>query len=513
VVDITDIPDFLDGSDNPLPGQRPVPDAPTTVDPVPVVLVTAKLDKAYRNRAFNSDAVDDFITAEITAGRAYVTTAERWNPWSDLQLPLDFATGVAFNYARFTLGGRSWYAFLDAQYLNLTDTLFLTTEDAWTTYNPSVGFSTVIRAHVAVAAAADAGSVAEAWSYCQEPEGFEPGELISYGGFTHDPLGNAAVLVVSATDLTANPFVAVDADVIDTMEDTVTNPQANGTVTAEAPTLGPETFNYVVGNSAYDDLFYYPYAESAGLSGGAMMRPFTTGASPSMIDGLAAEGGAFVYDSVLAYVEHMALLGHVPWIAEGIVRAVEIPGGDGGSGSGVPLTPWDHVQDVSGSAAYHSTLSTAESTDTVLTTDFRALLPSEHTTFVKLETAPYTMIQIGSRTGSTEDYAPQGFSNAPEIRLHTEGAYYPHADVVSWLTDANYGAAQNDPIESPLATDLPHFIVGRDAVYASGAAGIAAERAQAIYDELLSEQKTLVDAIMTRSSTYTATQYAIAEAV
>jgi hypothetical protein len=491
---------------------------------VTITLVNAPVDPDHLNVGLGKAAYDTFIDAQVAAtvdpstpgGDAWVLPdVLLYDPEHDLVGDIDFETAIRlYNYGRIdTPSGRSWYVFYTPVYTNPDATTFRADLDEFPSFDWELGYSQVERSHAAAAAASNAANLPTAWTYCMEPEPFTTAELISYGGYEHDPLGDAAVLVVSATDLRADPFVAVDSDVVDTMQDIITNPQATGTVVADDPAGGSLSLNYNVGNGTYDDLFYYPYAAGAGIGGGQMYRPFATGASPSMIDGIAAEGGAFVYDSVLAYVEHMALLAHAPWIAEGIARAVPIPGGSGGSGAGAALTPWDHVESTAGSAVYHSTLGTATSDDTVLTSDFRENLPGSYATWVKLTSAPFTEIQIGNRLGSSENYAPQGFGNMPELRLHTEAAYYPQADVAVWLTDANFGAAQNDPMDVPVAADLPHFTVGRDAAFAGGAAGIAAERAQSDFDMLLAEQRALVDNIFTLSSTYMATQYAIAETI
>lgn len=491
---------------------------------VTIDLVNIPADPDHQNAGIDQAAYDTFIDAQIAStidptvpgGNAWTIVDQvMYDPEYSPKLEIDYDTAVRlYNYGRITFpGGRRWYVFYTPVYLNPNTTLFRADIDEFPSFVWSLGYSQFERGHAAVAASSNAGSLPEAWTFCMEPEPFAPAELISYAGYEHDPLGTAAVLVVSATDLRAGPFVAVDSDVVDTMQDIITNPQATGTVVANDPAGGSASFNYNVGNSGYDDLFYYPYAAAAGLGGSAMLRPFATGAGPSMVDGIAAEGGAFVYSSILDYVEHMALLAHTPWISEGIQRAVPIPGGSGGSGAGVPLTPWDHVESTAGSVTYHATLGTATSGDTVLAADFRTGLPASYGTWLKLTTAPFTEIQIGNRLGNSENYAPQGFSNMPELRLHTEAAYYPQADVAVWLTDANFGAAQNDPMNVPVGVDFPHFTVGRDAAFSGGSAGIAAERAQSAFDLFLAEQRALVDNIFTLSSTYMATQYAIAETI
>lgn len=508
MVDIDDIPDFPD-----LPGQRPTPGAPMAPGsppaPVAVVLVTSPLDRQYTNIALNRAAVDTFIAAEIAGGRAFQTTVDRWAPWGPLQLQLGYGAAVVYNYARFTIGTRSWYAFLDADYLNLTDSVFTPTVDAWTTYDLSVGYSTVLRSHVAVAASSG-GDI----GYCLEPEDFTPGDLVGYAAYQADPLGTPRVLVISTTDLRADPFVPVDDDIADTATDFITTTQAVGAIEAPGlPLTDPISYSYSVGGD-YDDLLYYPYAASAGLSAGnTMYRPRAVGATPSLVDGIPAEGGAFLYASVGAAITHLSKLAHTPWIADGIQRAILVPGGSGGGLAPVDLSPRDAVPDTSGSPSYQASFSTEISYDTTLAADWTAGLPSEYGAWTKLRTAPYSAIQIGDRLGSTSDYDPQAIVGLGSLRLHMEGVFHPDVDVAAWLVGAGGTSAPNTPMDVPLGADLPHYAVGRDSAIGPQAAGLSAERSQSILDMLLGLQRAGVDNSFTLASAYTATQYAIGEAV
>ena len=195
MVSIVDIPDFPG-----QPGQRPTPGAPTSVVPVPVVLVSTRLDRGYMNMALNAASVDAFIAAEIAAGRALVESVERWNPWSDLQLEIPLAQGVNYNYARFTLGGRNWYAFITGSYLNLTDTHFTVEPDAWVTYDASVGYSMVTRGHVAVAAS-QSDTYGDLFCTAPEPILAEPVRGILSANILGSTSAGWTVLVVSANDL------------------------------------------------------------------------------------------------------------------------------------------------------------------------------------------------------------------------------------------------------------------------------------------------------------------------
>jgi hypothetical protein len=476
-----------------------------------LVLVNAPLDPDHLNIGLNKAAYDAFIDAEIVAGRAWqADDLNVQDPEHDLILPIEYEEAVRYyNYGRLTIGGRAWYIFYTPIYKNKTSTVFVADIDEFPSYEWSLGYSQIERGHVAVAASAG-GNI----GYCLEPEPISIGDLIGYASYQHDPLGTARVLVVSATDLRAYPWRTVDPDTGDTASDLISTVQTSGTIEAPQPVGDPATFPYSYGNSGYDDEFYYPYAASAGLSpGNTMYRPYVTGATPSLIDGVAAEGGAFLYSSIGAYLTHMSYLAHVPWIANGISRAILVPGGSGGGSSAIPLTPWDEVEDIPGAPSYQASFTTAIGYDTTLAADWRAGLPAAYTTWTKLRTGPFSAIEIADRQGSATDFDPQTIPGLGALTLHVEGAFYPEADVAAWIAGAGGTAAPGSPLNIPLATDLPHFEVGRDAAYASGAASIAAERSQSIFDMLQTMQRAQVDNAFTLSSAFTAAQYAIAEGV
>jgi len=203
VVEIGDIPDFPG-----QPGQRPAPGVPSGVTPAAVVLVTAPLDREYLNIALNPAAVDAFIAGEVAADRAKSITVERWSPWAPLSVQLGYAVAAPYNYARFDLGGRHWYAFLSAQYLNLTDTTYLVEPDEWTTYHPSIGYSMVDRGHVAVAASQDDTYGAQ-YLTAPEPIDAPPVRGVSSATLLGSTPSDWTVLVISANNLnggTGYPF-------------------------------------------------------------------------------------------------------------------------------------------------------------------------------------------------------------------------------------------------------------------------------------------------------------------
>jgi murein DD-endopeptidase MepM/ murein hydrolase activator NlpD len=655
VVDIADIPDFPG-----QPGQRPTPGAPKSVAPVAVVLVNAPLDREYRNVALNRAAVDAYIADEIAGARAHVAQVERWSPWGDLQIQLGFGAAAEFNYARMTIGGLSWYGFLDAEYLNLTDTRYLVTRDVWTTYGPTIGYSTVVRGHVAVAASSS-GDI----GYCLEPESFTPGDLVGYASYTPDPLATARVLVISTTDLRADPFVLVDPDVADTTQDVVGQTLATGTVEGHQPIGGPIAFAYAVGNDGYDDLLYYPYAIEDAVSdayfwpfapstwnvnnghpedefrtvgrpthtgkdmgygianiegtpiraigrgtviasgwsaswgwrvtiqhptghwsgyahmyaepsvdigqevvagtvlGGIgstgdstgnhlhfaiwsyaeddyinpntfmaefnpddlvvgddpppgsspMYRPYATGATPSLVDGVLAEGGAFIYPSIGAAASHLSKLAHAPWIGDGIQRVLLIPGGEGGGFAPVDLSPREFIPEFDGVPTYSASVTTEIGYDLTVAADWTSGLPGEYGVWTKLRTGPFSGVQIANRLGASSDFDPQEVVGLGALRVRFEGVFHPEADVAAWIVGAGGSTDSGQPSHIPVGVDLPHFAVGRDSTLAAQAAGLSAERSQSVVDMLLALQRTGVDVAFTQASAFTAAQYAIAEAI
>jgi murein DD-endopeptidase MepM/ murein hydrolase activator NlpD len=255
VVDLADIPDFPG-----QPGQRPTPGAPPTVSPIAVVLVYAPLDSSGSATPINSAAVDTFIAAEVTAGRAYEAEVERWSPWGDLQLQLGFKAATRFNYGRFTLAdGSKWYAYLEAEYLNLTDTRYRVVPDDWTTYAPTLGYCMVRRGHVAVAA-----SQGDTYGdqYLMEPEPIDAPPFVgaATGGAFDSSLSSWTAVVVSANDLRGSGDPAFFEEHGDSAYIAVAPQMATD---ATAGVDGPPQFTVPTPNFPWsdqvDDGYYWPF--------------------------------------------------------------------------------------------------------------------------------------------------------------------------------------------------------------------------------------------------------------
>lgn len=339
MVSIVDIPDFPG-----QPGQRPTPGAPTSVVPVPVVLVTTRLDREYLNMALNAASVDAFIAAEIAAGNALVESVERWNPWSDLQLEVPLAQGVNYNYARFTLGGRNWYAFITGSYLNLTDTHFTVEPDAWVTYDASVGYSMVTRGHVAVAASQN-DTYGDLFCTAPEPILAEPVR----GILSADILGSApagwTVLVISANDLrggasSPSPFWGQHIRAADI---------ASANNMASAATITHDAIVQFTIPAAI-----YPWDANSGLgSAPAVAVPLVIPSPVSTIDGVSAGGGAYLF-TPQGFAEYITVMQGAPWVTSGIIDARLVPSwsvGGGGNASFTPSVPSLNPADGSWSAA------------------------------------------------------------------------------------------------------------------------------------------------------------------
>lgn len=280
MVDIDDIPDFPG-----YPGQRPTPGAPTPVTAIPVVLVDAPLDAAGTATPLNSAAVDTFIAAEIAAGRAFETTVERWSPWSPLDVSLGYAAASGYNYGRFTVDGRKFYAYVSADYQNLTTSTLIPTPDDWTTYAPTIGYSTVLRGHVAVAAS-QSDTYGDQYLTTPEPIDAPPVRSVLDAGLLGSSPSAWKVVVVSANDLRGSgdtPYFAVHIlngnlqDAAGFASDATANSSGDIQVTVPA-----SSYPWVGGGGSLDNEFYWPFGpDTWNMNNGAPEDNFRTPGRPT----------------------------------------------------------------------------------------------------------------------------------------------------------------------------------------------------------------------------------------
>lgn len=280
MVDIDDIPDFPG-----QPGQRPTPGVPPTVVPIAVVIVTAPLDSTGTATPLNAAAVDTFIAAEIAADRAYVTTVERWAPWSDLDLPLGFNPASQYNYGRFIIDGQNFYAYLNVIYQNLTTSTFRPIPDDWTTYAPTLGYSTVVRGHVAVAAS-QSDTYGDLYLTAPEPIDAPPARAAVEGSILGDSPTDWKVLVVCVNDLRGSgdtPFFARHtlsdqiAQAAQFASDATANSAGDNQIDVQ-----PANYPWVGGGGSLTTLFYWPFDPSTwNMNNGHPEDNFRTSARPS----------------------------------------------------------------------------------------------------------------------------------------------------------------------------------------------------------------------------------------
>lgn len=455
MVDIGDIIPFPG-----QPGQRPIPGAPSDVTPVEVILVSAPLDREYRNIALNAAAVDAYIAAQVAVERAFPAQVERWSPWSPLQLDIPLEAGVGFNYGRFTIDGRHWYAFLDGEYLNRTSrgntVRFTPVPDHWTTYGPQIGYSMVERGHIAIAAAQNAGDVYGA-TYLTAPEPIDAPAVrgVLDSSILGSTPGGWTVLVISANDLNGGegtPFFAshINSDAI-----------AHAADLASAATIDSAAHVQI---TVPDALYPWDANDDSGLPD--VYVPHINPAPMSTIDGVAAGGGAYLF-TPSGFATYMGIMQGAPWVLAGIsdIRLVPAWAVSGGAAVGFsshtpPLDPLDGLWGTAaGIPVYRAVV--ASSTDSLaVLAGWRAsvLAAVGAEGFTKLVTAPFTDILLGNGDGAQTFRPDQWQSDSITVEGVTGAA---HGDPTIRLIPTGY----ND-LGSQLGIDAP--VGGRAGVAQSG---------------------------------------------
>lgn len=372
-----------------------------------VVLVNIPLDPDHVNIGLNRSAYDTYIADEIAAGRSFSFTVNMLDPEHDLKIPLAYKDAVPYNYGRLLIGGRYWYVFYTAEYMNATSTRMVATLDEWPSFdNWSLGYSTIERGHVGVAV-----SQGDTYGdlYCTTPEPLEapPVRGVYTDGALPNTLGDYSILVISANDLrgngTATPFhqhhvneanigvasiLASSATADHTGANQYTIPQAN------YPWLGtvgggfPPTFNLYV--------------------------PNVTPSQASTIDGIPAGGGAYVF-SPSGWAEYVTIMQGAAWVMSGVVDIRVVPSwavGGASSTGFAPRTPPEGPEDIAWGAAagipvYVAVVNSGSYTGTHLA-GWRANLLAAYgaSWYRKLLTSSYTAIALGTGT-SLERYLPE----------------------------------------------------------------------------------------------------------
>lgn len=324
MVTINDIPDFPG-----RPGQTPGPGDPSGVSAVSVVLVSTPMDPDGKWTPLNASVVNSYISAEVSAGRAYQGSVQKWSPWSDLALPIDFDDAVQYNYARITIGGKNFYGFVSAEYLNLTVTSFSIEPDDCATYSYGIGYSMWKFGHVAVAASQnDTYGI----NYCDAPEPIalesDFGELMA--SLSSSDLDTMKAIVVSANNLTLPYFRSTSHQML----------LKGGAHPFEefAPPEFPDNIilNHLGHTPALEPDPNIRWRDTSGN----FYIPTVTGASGNSIDGVPQAGDVYTF-TMKGLKRFLAIAQHAPWVVEGISKIMLVPGwavsgaGDSTSDNGV----------------------------------------------------------------------------------------------------------------------------------------------------------------------------------
>lgn len=402
---ITDVPSSVSNA-----GQNKNYTAPT---PVSVVLVNAPLDAGYVNIALNQATVDSYISGEISGGRAAQRSLNMWDPSGPLILDIGLESAVNYNYVRITVGGRKWYAFAAAQYRNLTSSQFDLQIDAWTTYQPSIGYSQVERGHVAVAASQNdtAGN-----DYLDAPEPISAPPVDGVLGATigdADPSSWKAI-VISANSLNVEQFEPHENAVVrltaDTYNDFVQGMNDTyGTAIPGIPDVDP-TYPWRDGNTVY--------------------VPRVVPVAESTIDGVPAGGGVYVF-TVAGLTQYLSIMQNAPWVTNGISAIHLVPGWsvDGGAAGGSPVTPptsvssglWDTARAI---PQYVSNVVTHTTGETVLNGWRDSFIANYGVgNYRKLVTSQFCSVELSNGESLTPTHPEFWNGAAISVNLTSEGAH------------------------------------------------------------------------------------------
>lgn len=200
---ITDVPETITGA-----GQGFDYTAPVALSRIE--LVNAPLDPEHRNIGASPAVYDTFIDGEVRAGRALVVDGlNLQSPDHDLDLAVDYETaGMFYNYGRLTIQGRKWFLFYTPQYLNKTSTRYIADLDEIASFDWQLGYSTIERGHVAVAASLN-DPYGDRYLTTPEPAVAPPSRGVLQSELLPSGPDDWTVLVISANDLrggTGNPF-------------------------------------------------------------------------------------------------------------------------------------------------------------------------------------------------------------------------------------------------------------------------------------------------------------------
>lgn len=390
---------------------------------VSIVLVNAPLDPAHQNIGLNQAAYDDFIAAEVTAGRAYTNDEfVLYDPEHPLVIPLTYDQAAPYNYGRLTIDSRNWYVFYTAKYLNAANTRMMPDIDEWASYpNMQLGYSTIERGHVGVAVS-QGDTYGDQYLTTPEPIEAPPVNGLYAASVLPNSIDDYTVLVISANNLRGN---GTETPYFQHHFNEFNIGQAAGFATDATDDVAGSP-QITIGEAAY------PWLATSGGGGTFQLYvPHVTPAPASTIDGVPAGGGVYLFTPG-GYLTWLAVMQGAPWIADGIVdiRLVPtwaVPGG-GSTGATVllpPTTPLDASWAIAADIpAYVGTVVSTTVEGTQLDgwrDELLALFGAGE--YRKILTAPYTDIMIGNGSGAQHLRPDQMLSDGIGLAAATGAAH------------------------------------------------------------------------------------------
>jgi len=345
---ITDLPASISDA-----GQNKNYTMPSTAS---VVLVRS--NATPQNRPRNSTVADNYISQEISAGRAYTANIMNWNPRDSVVLPVLLDDASEYSYARITLDGKKWYAFITGSYTNRTSTIFDIYIDVLATYNATLGHSHVVRGHVGVAA-----SQGDTYGdqYCLEPEPiFVPSIENEYSSTSLTLLDpNTSSVAVIATSNLNNYALKTHFNNTSGIKGFSWNshpsleeiPRQEGTPWPDFPLINrPPSGSFFLPNPVVDvgvpDTdnilgMNIPFAEPDPLGSENFpfryQVPIVSNVEPSTIDGVVQAGALYLFETIAVYKGWLATMRFFPWVTDTIKSAWLVPPGHYGVTGGTTV--------------------------------------------------------------------------------------------------------------------------------------------------------------------------------
>ena len=398
--------------------------------PASASVVLVKGNATPSNRPRTAAIADAYITAELAAGRAYQTTVNHWNPMGALQLPIGLADSTEYSYVRVTLLGNKWYGFITSSYLNKTVSVFDIHIDRLATYGATLGHSTVLRGHVAVAASQ---SDTYGDQYCLEPEPIAVSSIENEYSSTSSNLldpNNSSVAVISTANLNAmylKDHFNYDSGIRGYFWDTAVAlepiPRDPGSSWSQVPvinrppagSIGIPTGPDFVFDQGVDNILGLnnPFAESTGDTGIPFVYnvPFFVNTEASKIDGVVQAGGLYIFETIECYNMWMASARFCPWVTDNIKAAYLIPKGHYGVTGATTVLPYANAFTIAGAAAANDVpikfqSVTTSTNSSVSISNWRDNLLAAHgaAKYRKIITSQFTSIQLSDRNSTVRIY-------------------------------------------------------------------------------------------------------------